>query len=132
MLNTHTLCANEAALNAHLAEADNEQRRLYAIEKHASNLLATTNNPTITGNALEALSEHLAGEPGLVLRHLVKALESEDRDCIVSHAEQLGLLLIVAVRNYWVEASQKEATADVDASCPHCFGEGCKRCGYDG
>jgi hypothetical protein len=123
------LCANESALRIHLRTVDEEERRLTAIENRAAHYLLTDCSDSRTDMVMEALQEANEATADCIAIHIGHI---GNKRCAVEksrHYEQIGRLLAGMIAGYCAKEAQRIAEDEINnASCQHCFDEGCRKC----
>ena len=121
-------------LNRYLAHLARDESRDAAIERRTAELMTIDGgySPAEMGNFAEAISELAANERytnslALMVDRVGKALNAKDGEAD-PHYQMLGLHLMGFLTNYWMKYARNQAETEVDSSCPHCFGKGCRKC----
>ncbi len=121
-------------LNNYLAKIDREESRDAAIERRTAELMTIDGgySPAERGNFAEAISELAANERytnslALMVDRVGKALNAKDGEAD-PHYQMLGLQLVGFLKDYWTRYARNQAETEIDDSCPHCFGKGCRKC----
>ena len=123
-----------ADLNRHLGEIARDERRDEAIERRTAALMTLDGGyaPHDGANFAEALAELVADERyavrlELILDRVGKALAAPTGET-GGHYEMIGLHLVGFLKHYWKKYARNQAETEIDDSCPHCFGKGCRKC----
>lgn len=124
-----TPCANESALRIHLRTVDQEDRRLTAIENRAASLMLSDVSPSKTDvvlSAMQDISEAVCDAIAIHLGHVNHKHCAIDRQ---THYSQIGRLIAGSIDGWAAREATRQATNAVDeASCRHCWDEGCPKC----
>lgn len=119
-------CANTEYLNAFMREIDEQERRLYAIEKRAEQLLFTEcseMNPAFVLESIQETNEFIAE---CIAHNLQRIASGEDPRY---EYEQIGSILHGSISRYCTTLAWQIAEREIDeASCKKCYGEGCRFC----
>ena len=121
-------------LNRYLAHLARDESRDYAIDQRAAALMTKDGgySPADSGNFIEAVNE-LAADPKyaadlqLILAGIEQALDQRTADPETAHA-LIGRKLVGFLKDYWMRYARNQAETEIDDSCPHCFGKGCRKC----
>jgi hypothetical protein len=123
------LCANTQYLSAYMRTVDQEERRINAIENRAAHLMMTDCNDSKTDMVLEALAWANEATADCIAIHIGHI---SHKRCAVEksrHYEQIGRLVAGMIAGYCAKEAQRIAENEInEASCPHCFDAGCRRC----
>ena len=121
-------------LNRYLAQIDRAASRSEAINRRTAELMTIDGgySPAEMGNFAEAISELAANERytnslALMVDRVGKALNAKDGEAD-PHYQMLGLQLVGFLKDYWTKYARNQAETEIDDSCPHCFGKGCRKC----
>lgn len=123
-----------AELNRYLGRIDRDESRDNAIEQRAASLMTLDGgfSPADIANFAEAIGELVANERytnslALMVDRVGKALNAKDGEAD-PHYQMLGLHLVGFLTHYWKKYARNQAETEIDESCPHCFGKGCRKC----
>lgn len=121
-------------LNRYLAQIDRAASRSEAINRRTAELMTIDGgySPAEMGNFAEAISELAANERytnslALMVDRVSKALNAKEGEAD-PHYQMLGLQLVGFLKDYWTRYARNQAETEIDDSCPHCFGKGCRKC----
>lgn len=123
-----------AELNRYLGRIDRDESRDNAIEQRTAALMTLDGgfSPADIANFAEAIGELVANERytnslALMVDRVGKALNAKDGEAD-PHYQMLGLHLVGFLTHYWKKYARNQAETEIDESCPHCFGKGCRKC----
>lgn len=123
-----------ADLNSYLGRIDREESRDNAIEQRTAALMTIDGgfSPAEIANFSEAIGELVADERytnslALMADRVSKALNAKEGEAD-PHYQMLGLHLVGFLKDYWTKYARNQAETEIDDSCPHCFGKGCRKC----
>lgn len=113
-------CAVTADLNRYLRQQDEAEARDRIIEQRAEELMRDGEecDPFTVFNLSEAIGEM----DNTAMEALVKLLKA-------GNTAGAGLALSTLVKDYWQRMASKQAEREIEnASCRHCYDQGCYRC----
>ena len=123
-----------ADLNRYLGEIDRAESRESAIDQRTAALMTLDGGyaPHDAANFAEAGGEMVAdaqyaGRLALIIDLIGKALAAPTGET-GGHYEMIGLHLVGFLKHYWKKYARNQAETEIDDSCPHCFGKGCRKC----
>ena len=126
------ICAVTSDLNRYLADIDKEESRQALIDRRTADRLLDEFSPGKTEMVSEALSEISDAMAEAIA--FCMAMLGKKSDEMQTNANQaiIGRLVAGAINNYCEKLARDSAEASVnDASCKHCYDQGCRRCDED-
>ena len=133
-MNTRMADPHVADLNRYLGRIDREESRDNAIDQRTAALMTIDGgfSPAEIANFSEAIGELVADDRyaerlGLMVDRVGKALNAKHGEAD-PHYQMLGLHLVDFLTHYWKKYARNQAETEIDDSCSHCFGKGCRNC----
>lgn len=121
-------CANAEALNAYMRTADQEERRLDAIERRKERMLQDE-YAAYPGLVLEALAEAPENVGVEIFMHMDAASKEKSASIKSAYFEYIGRAVVRQVDYYREQLALRAAQNEINnASCQKCFDEGCRFC----
>ena len=119
-------------LNRYLAHLARDESREAAIERRTAELMAQDGgySPADAGNFGEAMSE-LVADPKYAedLQMILAGIEQTvSKEATEAQYAFIGQRLAGFLKGYWMKYARNQAETEIDDSCPHCFGKGCRKC----
>ena len=121
-------------LNRYLAQIDHDEARIEAISRRTVEMMTKDGgySPADSGNFIEAINELAADEQYASLLNMILARVDKAMDTTATtvdvHYQMIGLHLVGFLKDYWTKYARNQAETEIDDSCPHCFGKGCRKC----
>ena len=121
-------------LNRYLAQIDHDAARIDAISRRTAEMMTKDGgySPADSGNFIEAINELAADEQYASLLNMIMARVDKAMDTTATtvdvHYQMIGLHLVGFLKDYWTKYARNRAETEIDDSCPHCFGKGCRKC----
>ena len=119
-------------LNHYLAQIDRNESREAAIERRTAELMTQDGgySPTDSGNFIEAVNELAADQKYAAdLQMILAGIEQTvGKEATEAQYAYIGQRLAGFLKGYWTKYASNRAETEIDDSCPHCFGKGCRKC----